>query len=168
MSQEYDNVKLISFYENNMKNVSKSPKRVKNGGGGVTNQSQTQENNKNRSPFMPRKENQENKSPSNKRGMYNFKRYTPEENGLLEVPVFITRDQMGNFLTPPSPSLQQTPKNEINKRTTATNETPAEQKIVWKLPIVNDEQPPLSQPKQQGNKNNNKNKGDKKNRKKDE
>lgn len=150
-----------------MKNATKSPKRMKNGG----NQSQQQTDPQKRSPYLPRNENQENKSPSNKRGMYNFKRYTPEENGLLEVPVFITRDQMGNFLTP------QTPKNETKQRintTTVTTVTapittqkdPEEQKVVWKLPNVVSHLDDKPQSKQQGN--NNKNKGDKKKRKKDE
>lgn len=76
MSHEYDNIKLISYYENNAKNISKSPKKSNNKTNGQS---------------------EVNKSPANKRGAYNFKRYTPQENGLTDVPVFITREQMGNF-----------------------------------------------------------------------
>uniref|UniRef100_A0A336M6W9 non-specific serine/threonine protein kinase n=1 Tax=Culicoides sonorensis TaxID=179676 RepID=A0A336M6W9_CULSO len=163
MSHDYDNVKLISFYENNLKNASKSPKRVKNGG----NQAQNQQDLK-RSPYLPRKENQENKSPQNKRGMYNFKRYSPEENGLTEVPVFITRDQMGNFLTPPSIKIEEKNKLLELKQDTEVNKNEGEQKIIWKLPknvSHSDDKTNTQQPK--GN-NKNKNKSDKKNRKKDE
>lgn len=162
MSHEYDNVKLISFYENNLKNVSKSPKRTKTG----TNQSQQQADLQKRSPYLQRSENQENKSPSNRRGMYNFKRYTPEENGFAEVPVFITRDQMGNFLTPQMPIKNET--KHVTLSVTTQNDTEDEPKVVWKLPIVThtEDKPPQTKPHSNNNKNNNK--GDKKKRKKDE
>lgn len=152
-----------------MKNATKSPKRTKNNG----NASQQQTDQQKRSPYLQRTENQENKSPSNRRGMYNFKRYTHEENGFAEVPVFITRDQMGNFLTPQTPNKNETKRTETSASATTQPQTlpqkdQEEQKVVWKLPIVTpiEEKPPQTRPQANNNKNNNK--GDKKKRKKDE
>lgn len=73
---EYDNIKLMAYYEGSLK---KSPKRSKNNNNSPK---------PNRSPYIARKVDIDN--TTNRRGKYNFKRDEIADG-------FITRDQMANF-----------------------------------------------------------------------
>lgn len=99
---EFDNHQLMAYYENNKNNaVKNSPKRLK-----PPNNNNNNSNNANRSPYNGPNTNQQ-ETPTNRRGRYNFKR--PE---IPEGQTFITREQMGNF----------------------NNARQEESHVVWKLP----------------------------------